>query len=421
VTLSGTTTIEGGTVVKFSKHPTGNRLLITGSIDCRTDSYHPAYFIAADDDTVGELINNSTGNPGTNRYAGRAIELNAANTTYDLHDLRFRHPDKAIYVTYSSVSFNLSHTQIGYANYSIFNNYGNGAAQNLLVHDSLYGISSLSTTGTNRLEHATFHRVGTFLYNSWGKVYLTNSLLISVTNNLTYSGTNNAYSLSDSGIFQTVGSATHYLSSGSTNRDAGTTNINPTLLAELKRRTTYPPVLLTNRIAASTNLAIQAGRDTDLPDRGYHYDALDYVASQISVSNATVTLAEGVALGVYGASGSHGLRLEDGAVMNATGSPLNLCRFVRYNLVQEQANTNWSASSVGRSVVDASWGGSPRPIGQFKFTDWSTRRVDRNILRAITAAGQTRPGSGSRTASFTEVQSARSRQTSPSPTACSTA
>ena len=59
-------------------------------------------------------------------------------------------------------------------------------------------------------------------------------------------------------VFETAGNANYYLAPGSPYRDAGTTNIDPDLLAELQTMTTYAP---------------QDGGwpDTNTPDLGYHY------------------------------------------------------------------------------------------------------------------------------------------------------
>jgi len=54
------------------------------------------------------------------------------------------------------------------------------------------------------------------------------------------------------------------------------------------------------------------------------------------------------------------------------GNPLNPCRIVRYNLVQEQGTTNWSATSVGRSIIMADWNAIPCPIATFRFTTFSS-------------------------------------------------
>src|SRR5207249_8823959 len=129
---------------------------------------------------------------------------------------------------------------------------------------------------TNRLEHVTFHRVDSFSYLGWGTTYLTNSLLICVTNGLSYTGSNVQTNLSDAGIFQTIGCGARYLAAQSVYRNAGTTNINPTLLAEIKARTTYPPVVLSGDFLVDTTLRPQAMRDLDVPDLGYHYDCLDW-------------------------------------------------------------------------------------------------------------------------------------------------
>ncbi len=370
VNFYGTTVIEGGAVIKTGA---GSYIHFNGPVDCRTDTYRPAFVTAKDDDSVGEIIVGSTGTP-SGYYGYQPIGLKDTSAVYNLHDLRVRHCTYA-FTMYSNVRADFSNIQIGNCGRAVaWMNGGATTWRNFLFHDLATYAFQRNGSATNRAEHGTLHRVGTLISstNSTTFLYLTNSLVIAVTNaSVNFQGANNVVSASDSGFFQTVGAATYYLASGSTNRDAGTTNINVDLLKALKTRTTHPPVVLTNRITASTNLAVQAARDTNTPDLGYSYEPLDYVASQISVSNATVTLAEGVVLGVYGASSAHGLRLEDGATLNATGSPLNLCHIVRYNLVQEQANTNWSASSVGRSIVDASWGGSPRPGGQFRFTQWS--------------------------------------------------
>ena len=369
VILYGTNVFEGGTVVKFSG--SASRLGFLGSIDCRTSPYRPAIFTGKDDDTVGETISGSTGSPGTNRYGGRAFDLSAANTTYDLHDLHFRYPYKAIYVASSSVTSLLSHVQVGYADIAIQNSYPNFTARNLLIHDSGYAIFSSASTGTNRLENVTSHRVG-YLCNA-GTVYLTNSLLICVTNGMTYTGANNATNIDDTGVFQTVGTATHYLATGSTNRNAGTTNINPTLLADLKKRTTYPPIVIGDGTWFTNSLTLypQAQRDTDTPDLGYHYDCLDYVFSALALTNATITAMPGVAIGTRTLN-SYGLGLLGGAKFFCEGTPDNLNRIVRYNMVQEQSNTNWTEfASGGGSIITAWTPSSIAPYARIRFTEWS--------------------------------------------------
>ncbi len=82
---------------------------------------------------------------------------------------------------------------------------------------------------------------------------------------------------SGTGVYQTVGAASYYLVNGSTNRGGGTASIDPVLLSDLQTLTTYPPVVLTNGwLTSSTNLSPQVERNTNTPDRGYHYPPIDY-------------------------------------------------------------------------------------------------------------------------------------------------
>jgi len=113
-------------------------------------------------------------------------------------------------------------------------------------------------------------------------------------------------------------------------------------------------VELTNNFTTDTTLAARTIRDTDVPDLGYHYDPLDYVVSGRTLTNATLTLTNGVALGTYGASSGYGIDLRKGSTLISGGSPTDLNWIVRYNTVQEQSSTNWSASTVAPCVKVAS-------------------------------------------------------------------
>ena len=66
-------------------------------------------------------------------------------------------------------------------------------------------------------------------------------------------------------------------------------------------------------------------------------------------NSATLTLTNGVALGIYGDSSTYGLGLYSGSFVSI-GSPANLNWVARYNTVQEQSTTSWSAGTVGYSL-----------------------------------------------------------------------
>ena len=116
-------------------------------------------------------------------------------------------------------------------------------------------------------------------------------------------GVSNVFLDSDAGVFQTVGAGANYLATNSPYRNAGTTNIDPTLLASLRQKTTYPPNLLTGAITNTTVLSPAIQRDTDTPDIGYHYDPIDYLVDNLAITNATLTLTNGVALATYNETG----------------------------------------------------------------------------------------------------------------------
>lgn len=100
VTLTGTTTIQGGAVVKYAA---GVSITLRDAVVCQTSSGNPAYFVAATDNSVGETL--TTGAPvGT--FANPALNLYYANSGTTLSNLDIRNATKAIqdyspYVTHT--------------------------------------------------------------------------------------------------------------------------------------------------------------------------------------------------------------------------------------------------------------------------------------------------------------------------------
>lgn len=108
VNLTGTTKIEGGTVVKYASGLTGY-LNIQGSLICQTEPYRPAFFTAKDDNSVGETISGSTGVP-SGSYGQYNLRLNdtAATNHYSLRHLRLRYAHTGILRMGGSASTTLS-------------------------------------------------------------------------------------------------------------------------------------------------------------------------------------------------------------------------------------------------------------------------------------------------------------------------
>ncbi len=197
-------------------------------------------------------------------------------------------------------------------------------------------------------EHITAHNCNNFGYDDdiGTTFYLTNSLLVNVTNwGAQFTVYSNFVSrVFGTNVFQTVGAGSHYLTENSPYRNAGTTNLSSGLLTQLRTKTTWPPLVFDNyTFSVDGALEPQAFRDTGSPDLGYHYDPLDYVLGNVRISGATLTLTNGVAVGFYSPGYAFGsCILENGASLVSEGTPTNPNRLVWYNTVQEQATTNWT-------------------------------------------------------------------------------
>ena len=117
------------------------------------------------------------------------------------------------------------------------------------------------------------------------------------------------------------------------------------LLSELKGLTTYAPQFFTNTINTDTTLGINAIRDTNAPDLGYHYAPLDYVVSGLLITNAALYLTNGAAVGIdYGAT-NWGMIFDTGKLISQ-GSPLAMNKIVRAHCVQENSSGNPETRAV---------------------------------------------------------------------------
>ncbi len=366
VTLSGTNNrFEGGTVIKFTNSASIINSGRTNIFD--TSPYKPAIFTSKDDNSVGETITGSTGNP-TNftssyyledatpiyrflkmSYAGTAIYTE--NRDHEVWDCQFVRCQTGIYCVDSSTEIKLSNVLLANCGEVVAGGVTKVQGTHVTIDHCDSGGVAIPTT------LAAF----------------TNSLLTAVTNLSPAVNTNLVFyncvtNSSSAGFYQTVGAGSYYLVDNSTNRNAGTTNIMASLLTDIRKRTTYPPLELSTNFSANTTLSPLVQRDTDTPDLGFHYDPLDYVATARVVTNV-LTLTNGIAVGVYGSSSSYGFTLSGSGKLVSQGIPNGLNYIVRYNTVQEQTTTNWSASIAG-PAVQITFGASANV--QCRFTAWST-------------------------------------------------
>lgn len=359
VNLSGSTTIEGGTVVKYTNAVASPKLSITGTILCQTGPYRPAVFTAKDDNTVGEIIPTSTGNP-SGYYGNPAIEVRSVGQV--MGGIRVRYAQTGVFYQDLSAGTGsgLLHAQLVGCGAAVrFNGRGtvfqNFTLRNVLVHDCSTAVYGYSFAG--QVEHLTAHDCTWLAYDYYGQKYGTTSSL-SVTNSVlaqigslysgrpvTVSGGYNGLWASpvvgspcwtnNSNPFLTVGAGAHYLEAVSEFHDKGTSSMSQGLRDALMTRTTHAPEELLSSFTADTTLPVSSmvTRDTDAPDLGWHYEPLDYLWSNLNLTNATLTLTGGVAVGM---GGSRGLRLQNGARVVSEGDPLALNWLVPYDVVQEQ-------------------------------------------------------------------------------------
>ncbi|HEV2454489.1 MAG TPA: hypothetical protein VGY98_09515, partial [Verrucomicrobiae bacterium] len=362
-------TFEGGTVIKFAPsgpwnwYPTGPTINLQDGYQYNwlVGEDRPVIMTAKDDNTIGNEISGSSGTP-SGYYGFPALTISAAqppiishfriswaeqaisvfNTTNTFYDGQFVNCLNGITGGYSAADFR----NVLFANvYTNFDNfaYGSMDVQNATFKGSASLLGEIGQPGFS--------------------ISLTNCILANVTNigTGTIAGAYNGFYNSPvfgSGLtnqfypFQTVGGGSYYLTNGLSNafRGAGTTNIDPVLLADLQGRTTYGPFVCDEtNISSLVTLNPYAARDTNSTvngtvDLGWHYEPIDFAFGGCSLkSNLTVTA--GTAVGCFDDSG-YGISLGNGAVLALNGTAMQPCLFAFADMIQE-GNGNWTGGEGG--------------------------------------------------------------------------
>jgi hypothetical protein len=367
--FSGTTTFEGGTVIKSDPQVDYGSVNVWGPAVYNTESYRPAVFTSRSDNSIGENVSIS-GAP-TNYHGGLYVD---SDTTLLKH-LRFCYADG-----YGFHGHNFAMTDVQFVNCPsglLIEWWGNGGFSCNLTNVLMYNVQvpfcgmGFSVTGCNLTIGGCDTLTADWLFSAPDTVMLVNSLLVDVPDDgpaaIITDHTARAFT-TNGPVFQVAGAGYCYLTNGSPYRNAGTTNVDPGLLALLAKRTTYPPLIYSN-ITVSTNVVLspQAQRDTDIPDLGYHYDPLDYIASRFTVTNAAVTVTAGTAIACYN---DLGIVPEDGSTFVSIGTPLAPNWFTHYQAVQEQPISIVYTPNSGYAVVAYHYGDTG-PAGTFRFSKFS--------------------------------------------------
>jgi len=383
VSLYGTnTTFEGGTVLKYASNVV---LTVNTPVTWGGEHYRPVVMISKNDNTAGQNISGSTGNT-TYYSAATALYFNSvtANTNLVLSNLRVNSAKTAVAIN-GGAGHVLNHVQLV--------NCGNGFAltnaevslRNALCYQVLTNFTGSSSTG--RVEHLTTH-IATWLNQNIGaNLFLTNSLLVAVTNLGTCTTQTVGTATSGGSVFQIVGAGAHYLATNSVYRNVGTTNIDASLLDALLTRTTYPPIVYSNTTYSSPlTLGPQAQRDTDLPDLGFHYDPIDYAFGGTTVA-VDLTFQAGTRVAWFRTSSPYGIRLDNSRNMVFAGDVQSPCGFVRNNTVQEQANGNWAgALNSGGAINSFATVYALIPTNTMRFTRCATLADEQSYVSGYNGA-----------------------------------
>lgn len=344
--LTGATVIEGNSVIKLG----GASMLEidpNGSVICDTSPYRPAVFTSTNDNTVGQSF--GSGSPAVDD-AFIALYINATNTI--LHDLRFAYCAAGVAENPEFSMLDIWNCQFVHANIAAIGY--NVGLHNVLISCDVNWDSSVDVEGTNLVaENVTADNGYDFIEpdNAEVEMGLTNCLVtrqpLIAPGFPQVPATNSVICLMSpsSPVFQSAGGGNYYLTNGSTYRGYGTTNVSAELLAELQKKTTYPPVIFSNIVfSATTNFSIHAWRDTNANlDIGYHYDPIDYAFGGCE-AESNMTFTAGTAVGWFRTTSGwdhagYGIYIANQQIASFQGTVTSPCYWARLNTVQEDDTT----------------------------------------------------------------------------------
>lgn len=392
VNLTGTTTIEGGSVIKFANSTSAK--ISTPAPVCNTDAYRMSCFTSMHDNSIGEAISGSSGSPAPT--VATYLEIAGAGSAA-LKYLRFAYASNSIAHTSFSGDLNpIWHSQFFKCGAAVqaapSSGTGSVELRNCLLAQCGIGLRNTSSTYAQHLrgENLTLDQVTNLITTAaanGSSLYLTNCLLTAGGGISPVQGStnleNSVWLAGSAGVFQIVGGGNYYLTNSSTNRNVGGTNINADLLTELRNKTTYPPIAYTNTtFTAPATFNPQAQRDSDTPDLGYHYDPLDYIFGGCH-ANSNLTFTAGTAVGWFRTSSGYthagqGLHLGDKQIGTFSGTASAPCYWARLTTVQENDRTagygtggitGWAANLANASTLQA------------RFTRFSMMAGDGNHMR----------------------------------------
>lgn len=191
--------------------------------------------------------------------------------------------------------------------------------------------------------------LGTNYYGGYtSTLWLTNSLLSGVTGNGNVTLYQTSCQSVTSSAFQTVGAGGNYLATGSVHRNAGSTNLNLQLAAELRQLTTYPPVVVSSVTLNATTMGTTSGSRHRSAGSGLPLQP-DRLRSEQRYRRYRRGLdrAAGTVLGTLRTTVWWRARL---GMVTVAGGPTQPVRFVHYPAIQERSFA-WGSSELGTRLA----------------------------------------------------------------------
>ncbi len=361
----------GGSVIKLASMGTYAGIYIANSARFETGPGRMVLFTGKDDNSVGEWISGSSGNPLADFYGNPALSFEYDAQSVDMKYVRFSHTGQAVQFYNALRENRVRHCQFVRALYGILSAENSLTLHNVLLNDvdTYFAGYSFSAYG----EHVTIHG-GWIVGDDWGDASLTlvNSLIVGP--DLGWMSINlpsPSVAISPEPaqpVFQTMGFGAHYLAANSPYRGIGNPNINLELREALKQKTTYPPVGLPGGSLVNVTLAPHVLRnDGAQPDLGYSYDVLDYQGGGLYMqSGSTLLLTNGVSVSLNAGAISWGIRLMSGTKLISEGTPVKPNRLVEMRSIQEQYG-GWVYP--GFSSIYCEYAPGAYPQIQLRFTE----------------------------------------------------
>jgi hypothetical protein len=393
LSLSGTTTFEGGAVLKYATNASLN--FYTGAqLQWLATAYRPAVLTAKDDNSVGQSISGSTGNP-TNYYANPALGFNGFSPALPIANFRIACAQQAISLNGGPSLGTFYDGQLVNCANGIYVGYSDANLRNMLFVNDLTSLTlNDASVDAQNVTFGNTNGFGGVLISGqvaqWN-AHFTNCIFANLSWFVTGTsspgnptgGNNGFYNNSDpsgptfgssvpnptSYPFQSKGAGNFYLAYNCAFTNAGTPYIDSTLLASLAQRTVYPPLVVSNvTFSTPTNWAPISQRGNGVtPDLGYHYDPLDYLVSQITETGQSLLLTNGVAVGLFGTAG-FSVGNSSGSGLRSSGLANAMNHIVWYPSVQEEPVLLNGVSTASRAVFDLTGSGTPKII-TLNFTD----------------------------------------------------